>query len=287
VRAIRARVDALADAGGAPFWLVGETFAGSSERGLVASFLEDGLDGQFDFPLYWTIRDTFVADASFRGLEGALGESASAYGPALPLMSPFLGNHDVERISTALAKNDLGPWGGTIDVVAENTNPTPSRWDVINPLTMAMAFVLTLPGVPLVYMGDELGLGGSNDPDNRRLLPDEPATDQAEILRRVRELGRARRENPVLATGARSELWIDDDLYVQGRWQQTGDRVDTVIIALNKGEPRTVSVTLPPELAAGGASFRSLLSDRTVTATGDQLELALASWEYVLLVKSD
>jgi len=284
VRAIRARVDAIAALGGAPFWLIGETFAGSGDRGLVASFLDPGeLDGQFDFPLYWTIRDTFVGDASFRGLETALVDSANAYGNALGLMSPFLGNHDVERIATALAKNDLGPWGGTLDVVAENTGPTPIRWDVINPLTMAMAFVLTLPGVPLVYMGDELGLGGSNDPDNRRLLPTVPATDQAEILRRVRELGRARREHPVLAIGARRELWQDDDIYVQARWLEAAGKVDTVIVAMNKGDNRTVSVTLPPELAASGRTFRSLLSDRVVAANGDQLELSLASWEYVLL----
>jgi len=284
LRTIRARTDAIAEAGGAPFWLVGETFAGSSERGLVASFLDDGLDGQFDFPLYWQIRDTFVADASFRALETALVDSGNAYGDALALMSPFLGNHDVERIATALAKNDLGPWGGTVDVVAENTSATPSRWDVINPLTMAMAFVLTLPGVPLVYMGDELGLGGSNDPDNRRLLPVTPATDQAEILRRVRELGRARRDNPVLAVGARRELWQDDDIYVQARWAgDAGDKVDTVIIAMNKGETRTVTVTLPPGLGADGRAFRSLLSDRMLTANGNQLELSLGSWEYVLL----
>lgn len=281
--AIRERTDAIADAGGAPFWLIGETFTGASERALITSFIgPDLLDGQFDFPLFWTLRDAFVNDRSFRDLEAALRDSEGAYGEALSLMSPFLGNHDVERMATALAKNDLGPWGGTVDLVAENTSATPSRWDIINPLTMAMAFTLTLRGVPLLYQGDEVGLAGSGDPDNRRMLPRDLNADRAEILRRVQELGSARREHPVIALGDRRELWQDDDIYVQGRWMA---QADSVIIAMNKGDTRTVTVTLPAELAASGARFTSLLSDRTFTASGDQLELALGAWEYLLLVR--
>lgn len=287
VEAVRERLDALSARGAAPFWLVGETFAGGEERGLLARYLgPEALDGQFDFPLFWTIRDTFANGASFRELERATAASAGAYGESLALMSPFAGNHDVERLATVLAGNDLGPWGGTIDLLADNSSDTPERWEIINPHSMALAFVLTLPGVPLIYQGDELGLGGSNDPDNRRLMPLELSADQAEILRRVRELGVARRDNPVIALGQRRELWIDDDVYVQGRWRDdpgAGAEVDTVIIALNKGAPRTIEVTLPPELGAAGRTFESLLSDRVVSAEGDRLELTLAAWEYVLL----
>ena len=284
ITAIRARTDAIAAAGGAPFWLIGETFTGASERDLIASFVgPDLLDGQFDFPLFWTIRDAFANDRSFRDLESALRDSENVYGDALTLMSPFLGNHDVERMATALAKNDLGPWGGTIDLVAENTTNTPARWDIINPLTMAMAFTLTLRGVPLIYQGDEVGLAGSGDPDNRRMVPRALNADRAEILRRVSELGTARRDHPVIALGDRRELWQDDDLYVQGRWMPAAD---SVIIALNKGDARTVTITLPAELAPSGARFTSILSDRTFVANGDQLELTLSSWEYLLLVRS-
>ena len=283
ITAIRARTDALAAAGGAPFWLIGETFTSASQRELIASFIgPDLLDGQFDFPLFWTIRDAFVHDRSFRDLEAALRDSESAYGDALALMSPFLGNHDVERIATALAKNDQGPWGSTADLVADNTTDTPTRWDIINPLTMAMAFTLTLRGVPLLYQGDEVGLAGSGDPDNRRMLPRQLNADRAEILRRVQELGNARRAHPVIALGERRELWQDDDIYVQGRWMSDAN---SVIIAMNKGDTRTVTITVPAEIAASGARFSSLLSDRTFTANGDQLELALGAWEYLLLVR--
>lgn len=281
LRAIRARVADLEAQGADPFWLVGETFAGAGERGLVASFVgPDMLDGQFDFPLFWQIRDTFVNDASFRDLEGALAASEAAYGDAIGRMSPFVGNHDVERLATVIAKNDLGPWGGTIDVLAGTSGDTPSRWDIINPYTMAMAFTLTLPGIPLLYMGDELGLGGSNDPDNRRMMPTVLSPDEREILRRVRELGRARREHPVLQRAeGRRELWMDDDVYLQARWGSSGR---PMIIAMNKGPSRTITVSLPSELGGTPATFRSVLSDRTLTADDGQLTLTLAEWEYGL-----
>ena len=37
-------------------------------------------------------------------------------------------------------------------------------------LALAMAVTLTNRGVPLIYYGDEIGLPGAGDPDNRRLM---------------------------------------------------------------------------------------------------------------------
>ena len=38
-------------------------------------------------------------------------------------------------------------------------------------LGLAFAVLLTNPGVPLIYYGDEIGLAGGGDPDNRRMMP--------------------------------------------------------------------------------------------------------------------
>jgi glycosidase len=35
---------------------------------------------------------------------------------------------------------------------------------------MLMAFLMTTPGVPCIYYGDEIGMPGGNDPDNRRMM---------------------------------------------------------------------------------------------------------------------
>jgi len=295
VQAVRARLDRVTGwggAGAARFWLVGETFTGSDGHGQLTPWIGPAeLDGQFDFPLYWTMRDAFAGGGSFRALEAAVVASEAAYGEALPWMSPFLGNHDVPRMATAIAGNDLGPFGGTVDRMAGG-GASPSAWDIINRQSMAFAFLLTLRGVPLVYMGDELGLGGSNDPDNRRLLPGGEAGlsgNQAELLRRVRELGAARRAHTVLRRGHRRELWIDDTLYVQARWLDAeitpAGEPRVAIVALNKGEAaRAEDVALPAELGVAAGRFESLLSARRWDVDGQRVRLELDPWEYAVLV---
>lgn len=58
----------------------------------------------------------------------------------------FLSTHDIERVFYLLEGN----------------------FDFIK---LAIVLSLTLPGVPLIYYGDEAGLDGGNDPDNRRPFP--------------------------------------------------------------------------------------------------------------------
>ena len=43
--------------------------------------------------------------------------------------------------------------------------------DDINALKMFVVLLMTLPGVPMIYYGDEVGLKGGGDPDNRRPFP--------------------------------------------------------------------------------------------------------------------
>jgi len=282
---MRARIDAIDDRL-APFWLVGETFTGAEGREELMGAIGPGtLDGQFDFPLYWTIRETFVDGGSFRDLEGAVAAGERVYGAALPLMSPFAGNHDVERLATALARNDLGPFGGTPDLL--NTNgDSPERWDIINPMSMALAFTLSLRGVPLLYAGDEVGLAGSADPDNRRMMPLTLSADRAEILKRVTEVGQLRRDNAVIRRGDRREIWIDDDLYVQARWlpeAPTDGSPRLMIIGMNRGETRTITVTIPDELGALGGQLTGMLSGRVTAISDRSFDLTLGPWEYVFL----
>ena len=58
----------------------------------------------------------------------------------------LLGNHDTERVLTMLNNN-------------------------VNLLKEAVVIQMTLPGVPLIYYGDEAGLTGGKDPDNRKSYP--------------------------------------------------------------------------------------------------------------------
>ena len=88
----------------------------------------------------------------------------------------------------------------------------------------------------MIYYGDEYGMPGAGDPDNRRfmkwpsaatpLTPFEQAT-----LDLTKKLGAARHELVALERGDRKTLWIDDDHYVFAR---TTPQKDVAIVVLNR-----------------------------------------------------
>ena len=72
-----------------------------------------------------------------------------------------------------------------------------------NRLQMLMAFNMTIPGLPVIYYGDEYGMPGGNDPDCRRMMRFEDQLDEREreTLEVSRQLSRIRKENMALMYG--------------------------------------------------------------------------------------
>lgn len=278
MRTLRLRTAELEAQGAAPFWLIGETF--TFDRGEIMRYVNDSeLHGQFDFPLFGTIRSVFAQGGSFRDLEGSAAASQREYGKNYTWMSPFLGNHDVERFATLWAGNSQGGFGQTPDLMAEGDGEV-TQWDLINRMSMAFAFLLTQPGVPLIYYGDEVGLAGAGDPDNRRMMPTALNANRQELLGRVQELGTLRREIRALRHGGRKELWLGDDLYVYLRDAGPGE---VAIVAMNKGETaRTEEVQIPNALGLSGATLTSRNSDRTLKVIDGVVSLSLDPWEYAI-----
>ena len=84
---------------------------------------------------------------------------------------------------------------------------------------MAALFVLTQPGIPLLFQGDEFGQPGSGDPDNRRFMRfggDLSAREQA-LLAKVQAVGKARATHAGLRRGGQRTLRAQGDLYVYAR----------------------------------------------------------------------
>ena len=76
-------------------------------------------------------------------------------------------------------------------------------------MTLAYAMIFTLPGIPSIYYGDEIGMTGMADPWNRAPMNwDEP---DEKLLEGVRELLHKRRDNPVLQTGYLEVEAVDAD----------------------------------------------------------------------------
>lgn len=256
------------DAGGErQFYTVGETFDGA-ER--IASYVgPHGLDGQFDFPLYYTMRDVFARNqGELVNALYAFDASRASFGDAP--MSTFLGNHDVPRFVT-------DAWvGGGAGCVGTGINVAPAPGDAwpYDRLKLGFTFLLTMPGIPLVYYGDELGLPGNADPDNRQPLAwhagdlagaasvedvaGRVGPNQASVVRHLRALIRARNDHPALRYGGWTEWWREPDLLGYTR-SSDGDHA---LVVLNRSDtPRTLT---------NGVSFAGLPQGTYVDAITQQ-----------------
>lgn len=89
---------------------------------------------------------------------------------------------------------------------------------------VAAGLQFTLPGVPMLFAGDEIGLEGVNGEDSRRPMPwHRPETWDHETLRIYGELARLRREHTALTRGGLRWVYVDDDTLCYLREHPEGD----------------------------------------------------------------
>jgi glycosidase len=270
---------------GQRFYMVGETFTGGYGGGcgggpdFIMQYINPTeLDGQFDFPLFWVLLDVFAREsADFNWLDQAVRGLETCYG-SYPVMSVFLGNHDVARfISVANGDNTTNPWG--------SPPPTPSSSLPYQRLRLAFTFLLTTPGIPLIYYGDEIGLPGAADPDNRRLMKFSGLSGNEQmVLSRVQLAGTARQSHAALRRGERRTLYVDANVYVFAR----GTGSDAVIVALNRNsfEVTTSPITIPSGLSLpSGTVLTDLVSSRTATVSGGTIVVTVGAKDGAILVQ--
>ena len=134
---------------------------------------------------------------------------------------------------------------------------------------LAMVFQFTYIGTPTIYYGDEYGMQGGRDPDDRRTFDWAKATLADPPVAFAHELIGIRRAYTALQTGSFMTLVADDadDVYAYGRF----DARHRIAVVLNAGSSAH-SVTVPVgELSMiDGSAVRDLLSDATyLIADGD------------------
>ena len=137
---------------------------------------------------------------------------------------------------------------------------------------LAVLMQVAWPGAPTVFYGDEVGVTGGEDPDNRRTFPwpDRGGRPDLDLQAEVRRLLALRRDHRVLALGdLGAPLHLDAAVAVASR--SLGGEV--ALIAVNNADaPRTVEVRLPDALR--GRTFVDALSGQETPAT-DTVRLSL------------
>lgn len=117
-----------------------------------------------------------------------------------------LGSHDTERLATMLDGD-------------------------ARKVRMAFALQFAFPGAPAVYYGDEIGLAGGKDPENRAAFPWEPARWDRTLRDWVKHLITLRKEQEVLRRGEMGRLLVDDGRRCYGFQRELEGR--RVVVLLN------------------------------------------------------
>ncbi|MFN3951859.1 MAG: alpha-amylase family glycosyl hydrolase [Thermaurantimonas sp.] len=192
---------------------IGETY-GSPE--LIASYISSGmLDAQFDFNLYDAAIRYFATGeaADLEKLIATIRTSLKTYGMH-HLMGNITGNQDRPRF-ISLASGDVRFDEDTklAGYTRQIGKPQPIAYLKLQMLT---AFNMALAGIPILYYGDEIGMPGANDPDNRRMMKfTDWDADEAETFDITRKLIALRKKNLPLIYGTTSVFLQDDVLVVE------------------------------------------------------------------------
>ncbi|NMB75728.1 MAG: hypothetical protein GYA21_11445 [Myxococcales bacterium] len=284
--ALRSRLREEIELTGIPFYMVGETFTGDAS--LIKSFIGDTLiHGQFDFPANLQILQGFATqEIPLSSMDAAVRSAKATYGEAA-IMSNFLGNHDIARFaSLAAGDTGCGVWDITSDIALGWLSPPgDASAQGHERLRLAFAYLMGLPGIPLIYYGDEFGMSGAGDPDNRRkmrFLGELSALEQA-TLSFVQKLGSVRAAHPALRTGSWPPALATGSDYLAFARQGGGE---TVFVAINRlGSGKSFDLDVSGLGVANGQIFEDALTQTlTATVSAGRLSFTLAAETAAILV---
>ncbi|MEM9452802.1 MAG: alpha-amylase family glycosyl hydrolase [Myxococcota bacterium] len=225
------------------FYMVGETFTGN--QGEIAQYVSEGmLDGQFDFPLRTEIVDkVLMRQGSMSDLAGFMDDNDTFYWSGA-VMSTFIGNHDLPRVvhyAEDAPRSGTDPWWNDKELGWNNPPPVPGGTSAFERLVVGFGIVLTTPGAPLIYYGDEIGMAGAGDPDNRRPMDWNTGgytAGQQLVLDSLKALNTIRAGHPAMRYGSRTTLFSDFDTMSYAMELAVGDpELDEVVyVAINRAD---------------------------------------------------
>lgn len=174
-------------------------------------------------------------------------------------MSNHLSNHDITRFGTRA--------GGDI-------------WKTY----LGLIFQMTYVGTPTIYYGDEYGMLGGADPDNRRTFDWAQGSTANSAVALTQKLIGIRNQYPALRTGSFMTLQMDDanKTYSYGRFDTT-NRI--AVVLNNDSVSRTVTVPVNQMSVTNGSTMTDKISGNTYTVTNGAVTVTVNGHYGAILVQ--
>jgi glycosidase len=188
-------------------WILGEVW-GDASQWLKGDQWDSAMNYPFRAAVVGFVGKNGTAKAS--DLMNNLMRNYTSYAPQVSRnMMNLIGSHDTPRILTEC--------GGDRSLAK-----------------LAAILQFTWVGTPSVYYGDELGMEGSRDPENRRGMTWLAVSPQNDFLSLYKKLIKTRNENPALQSGDPVSMLADDTKRVVAFARVLDGTAD--VIALNRSD---------------------------------------------------
>ena len=206
----------------------------------------DELDGVMNYPLRSGIIDYLIGRGCDKLYYALTEVTPNTPKRILHNQMNLLGTHDTERILTVLADIDVS--GMTNHQLAKIRMDNGRRTYATRRLMAAYTILATMPGLPTVFYGDEVGLEGYHDPFNR--MPYPWGHEDKHLLDYYRSIGRIRQENPIYKDGDFRLLYLDNELLAFSR---ENDDISYITIANNSDSEITICLDNDAENLINGS----------------------------------
>ncbi len=184
----------------------------------------------------------------------------------------LLGSHDTERILWALTPGSETTADKELN--ADNLAQGKQRQMI------AALIQFTMPGAPTVYYGDEAGITGDDDPDDRRTFPWRETGGRVDktTTQFYTSLASLRRSIPALVGGDLKFLMADDEADTVAYGRKTTRQA--ALVAINRSaEPRSLTIPVSGYLPEGVTLFSRFGAGSTATSqamvSGGSLQIEL------------
>lgn len=222
-------------------------------------------EGHFDGLMHYPIRDLILDLLREKIKPGKFINGLQEWYYKYPLensaaMYLLLGSHDTERYFSLIGKS-------------------------MDKAKLGVLIQFTYPGAPAVYYGDEIGLEGGKDPDNRRAFQWDETQWNTDLRQWFKKLINLRKQNPALRRGSFNVLMSDDNSGTCAFVRSDGEQ--TLIAVINaSSSTREIEIDLQSAGMEEVGQLRNLLGDENIAISQGKILLKIAPWSGYLLGKA-